>query len=318
MQRTVNVVIANWNSGALLRRCLQSISDSRPQSLARVIVVDNASSDGSERVTDLAKFLPLQIISNGENKGFAAACNQGAAECASGDFLFMNPDVVVRNETIDRAACYPTFLNGQAGILGVRLLDSDGRTQPSTSHFPTPARILAQSCGLHFLRPSLGPFDAAWDHASTRDVDQIMGAFCLVRRALFEKLGGFDERFFVYYEDVDFCVRAARVGARRLHVADAAATHTGQGTTDSIKDIRLFYLLRSRMLYAAKHFGRPGRIVVALATLAIEPVARGALLLVRGDFGGLGQLARGYGMLYAALPQLRDANRRATPASDGR
>ena len=256
----VDIVIVNWNSGGLLRRCLEALAASvREEScVGRVIVVDNASRDGSAEVADLDAALPLLILRNEVNRGFAAACNKGAAQGCSGQILFLNPDVVVRPGAL--LAASRALAEGEAqriGILGILLVDEHGATQRCTARFPTPWALLGRSAGLDRWLPSLVPpaFVTDWDHETTRDVDQVMGAFLLIRRDLFESLGGFDERFFVYYDDVDLCLRARDAGWRRVHFAGASAMHEGQGTTRAVKDIRLFYLLRSRLLYARKHFG---------------------------------------------------------------
>jgi GT2 family glycosyltransferase len=116
-----------------------------------------------------------------------------------------------------------------------------------------------------------------WDHKTSRPVDQLIGAFFLTRRALFEHLGGFDERFFVYFEEVDFSYRAWKQGWQSYYLSEATAYHRGQGTTDRIKGLRLFYSLRSRIQYAHKHFGRPRAVALAFGSLCIEPWSRLAL-----------------------------------------
>lgn len=295
----VNVIIPNWNSGKLLRDCLAAIVEARPLSLIRVVIVDNASTDGSAAVDNFASKLPLTIISNTENHGFAFAANQGAACCSDGDFLFLNPDVTVGTNAIDAAAnaLADEKSSPRVGIVGIRMTDSDGVAQPATSRFPTPWRLLAQACGLHLFVPSLARFDAAIDQETTQRVDQVMGAFLMVRRDVFSELSGFDERFFLYFEDVDLCLRARQAGYTCFHVAETKATHVGQGCTRAIEDLRLTYLLRSRLQYADKHFSAAGRLLTRFATLAAEPVVRAAGLLLRGDRHKLRLLARSYVLL---------------------
>jgi GT2 family glycosyltransferase len=109
-----------------------------------------------------------------------------------------------------------------------------------------------------------------WDHRDTRPVDQVMGAALMIRRPLFQKLGGFDERFFLYYEDVDLCLAAWESGWAVVHFAGARAEHVGGGTTEAIKDRRLSYEVRSRIDYTAKHHGRAVAIVLSLFILFFE------------------------------------------------
>jgi GT2 family glycosyltransferase len=131
----------------------------------------------------------------------------------------------------------------------------------------------------------------------TRDVDQIIGAFFLVRRSLFERLGGFDERFFVYFEEVDFSMRARELGFRSRLLAEATACHHGGLSSEQVRAERLFYSLRSRLLYAAKHFSAPERGSVAAVTLFIEPLVRAAAAAGRLSGREIVETMRAYGML---------------------
>ena len=141
----------------------------------------------------------------------------------------------------------------------------------------------------------------SWDHAETRRVDHVMGAFYLVRRSLFEQLQGFDERYFVYLEDLDFSRRAAEAGYGSIYLAEAQAYHRGDGISEQVKANRLFYALRSRIQYVFKHFNRPAALAVGFATLFVEPLSRLALLMVRHRFSEIGDLRRSYTSLWSWL-----------------
>ncbi|HSJ09296.1 MAG TPA: glycosyltransferase family 2 protein [Longimicrobiales bacterium] len=314
----IDVVIVNWNSGDFLRRCLASIADCVTPGLVRVIVVDNASSDDSmERLP----FLPGMVARrNDENAGFARACNQGAACGSAPVVLFLNPDTVVRAGALERVAAFlAPDANRRFGICTVQLRGDDGDVARNTSRDPRPRDILLRSVFLDRLAPRLAPphFVTDWDHRDSRVVDQIMGAFYAIRRPLFEQLGGFDERFFVYYEEVDLTVRARQAGSDVFYIADTHVVHTGCGTTDSVRAMRQFYVSRSRLLYAAKHFGGLGTAAAWLATLVLEPAARSAGFLVRGDWSSVRETVRAAGMLWAALPLSRSTPRAAAPAVAG-
>ena len=155
--------------------------------------------------------------------------------------------------------------------------------------------------GLDRLLPSVFPshFVTEWAHDATRTVDQVMGAFFLIRRSVFETLGGFDERFFVYYEDMDFAVRARKLGWSSVYLSTAQAFHRGQGTTDAATERRMFYFARSRVLYARKHFGALAAIVVMLSTLLLEPIVR----VVASPRSARATL-RAFGMLWKDLPNV--------------
>jgi N-acetylglucosaminyl-diphospho-decaprenol L-rhamnosyltransferase len=129
-----------------------------------------------------------------------------------------------------------------------------------------------------------------------------MGAFFLVRRSLFEELRGFDERFFVYFEEVDFALRAHKAGWRTHYLAEAQAYHRGGGTSEQAKAARLFYSLRSRSLYGFKHFGRIPAISLMLATLFIEPLSRTVYALTKRSGKEVIETIRGYLMLWRDSP----------------
>ncbi len=316
----LDVVLVNWNSGEQLRACLASMAASRLSRvrLGRVVVVDNASTDASaDELPAMLAGAPVRVLRNAANLGFARACNQGAAACgpdASPLLLFLNPDTVLAPDTLEVAA---GFLAGpapaQVGILGVQLRDADGRIARSCARLPNLARLLGRSLGLEQLPSWLYPghYLRRFGHDVSRPVGQVMGAFFLVRRSLFDALAGFDERFFVYYEEVDFTQRALARGCTSYFLASTHVQHAGGGSSRQVKDRRLSYNLHSRLRYAGKHFSRPGALLVALATLGVEPLLRLGQAAVRADAAGAGQVLRGYRLLYAAVAgDLRAALRR--------
>jgi GT2 family glycosyltransferase len=158
------------------------------------------------------------------------------------------------------------------GIVGVQLLDPEGRIQRSCARRPTVAMLLLRTMFLDRLFPALvSPhFLNEWDHRDTRPVDQVMGAFLMIRRALFQELGGFDERFFLYYDDVDLCLAAREAGWNVVHFAGAQAEHVGRGTTEAIRDRRLCYEAHSRVEYTAKRHGPLAAIVLSIFILVFE------------------------------------------------
>jgi len=274
---TIHVVIVNWNSGRQLQECLASFTaaSSDEVTLLGVTVVDNASTDGSAQ--GLACPAPFDLIRNAQNRGFAAACNQGAADAQADFLLFLNPDTRLMPGSLEQPTRYlQAPENAAVGIVGIQLLDADGRVARNTARLPTPWSMIGNSIGLDRLMPSVFPshFATEWAHDETRTVDQVMGAFFLVRRSVFDALGGFDERFFVYYEDMDFAALARELGWSSVYLSTAQAFHRGQGTTNAATAQRMFYFARSRILYARKHFGGFGAVAVTLSTLFLEPLVR--------------------------------------------
>jgi len=298
---SVHVVIVNWNAGRQLAECLASFSAVGDDAVAvRITVVDNASTDGSADALVAPPSVPLAVRRNGENCGFAAACNQGAAGSQAEFLLFLNPDTRLMPGSLAGPAAY-LRAHQSAGIVGIALLDEDGHVARNTARAPSAWSMVGNSIGLDRLLPAVFPphFDAAWAHDETRVVDQVMGAFFFVRRSVFEALGGFDERFFVYFEDMDFAVRARARGWSSVYLASARAFHRGQGTTAQATARRTRYFCRSRILYARKHFGAAGAAAVTVATLAFEPLAR---LLARP--ASAASTLRAFAALWGDLPSI--------------
>lgn len=305
---SVHVVIVNWNSGAQLKDCLQSFAAVAGDDivLSRITVVDNASVDGSSDDLETTDVL-LTVIRNTENRGFAAACNQGRAGSNADFLLFLNPDTRLMPGSLERPA---RFLrspgNEAAGIVGIQLIGPAGDIARNTSRRPSVWSLLGNSLGLDRLIPSIFPphFVTEWPHDETRVVDQVMGAFFFVRRSVCETLGGFDERFFVYFEDLDFAIRARDRGWSSVYLTTAQAFHRGHGTTDAATDRRMFYFARSRILYARKHFNPFSAFVMMFTTLILEPAAR----VVRSPRSARATL-RAFHMLWKDLPSILRASR---------
>jgi GT2 family glycosyltransferase len=277
--------------------------------IARVTVVDNASTDGS--CDGIPAALPLSVIRNGENRGFGAACNQGAAGSDADFLLFLNPDTRLMAGALERPAAFlAASENTNVGIVGIQLVDETGVVARNTARMPTAWSMAGASLGLDRLMPSIFPphFASAWGHDDTRAVDQVMGAFMLMRRTLFAALGGFDERFFVYFEDLDLAARARARGFASVYLATAQAFHRGQGTTASAIDKRTYQFARSRILFALKYFSKGGALLVVAVTLLVEPFTR-TLAAVAGGRSAADVL-RAFGRLWRDLPSILTAARR--------
>lgn len=298
----ISVVVVNWNAGPQLKNCIDSISQFSGEYVDKILVVDNGSVDGSEA---LVEGMPkVTLIRARENLGFGRACNVGA-ECARSDYLlFLNPDAALFEGTLRKVVNFMQAPENQmVGICGAQLIDESGEVSRSCARFPSVTGFLAHAVGLDRIFPGLGNSMAEWDHSADRQVDQVIGAFFFVRRRLFEQLRGFDERFFVYFEEVDFSYRALLAGWQSFYLADAQAFHAGGGTSDQVKARRLFYSLRSRLLYAFKHFSFLAALMVLLTTLILEPLARSVLAMGRRSLAGLKETWAGYRMLWAWVPE---------------
>ena len=162
-------------------------------------MVDNASSDGSlDGLSALG--LPLTVIKNADNCGFAAACNMGAASSTADYLLFLKPDTLMETGSLSGPVAFMEHAdNRQVGVCGIRLIDSRGVTARSCTRLPRPRHFAAKIFGLDRFLPRRFPshFMEEWDHSDSRDVEHVIGAFYLIREPLFRQLNGFDERFFV-------------------------------------------------------------------------------------------------------------------------
>lgn len=271
MTASLDVVIVNWNTGSALAECVTSVTvAARAIGPTRIVVVDNASADTSLSGA-IAAVPGLVAIRNGDNRGFAAACNQGARGSAADYLLFLNPDTTLREPTLAQVLAFMEApAQAQVGICGIRLVDGDGEPSTAAARFPTLPLLFGEATGLS--RAGLLPRHllTAAECRDTRDVDQVIGAFFLIRRRLFESLGGFDERFFVYFEEVDLSYRARLAGWRSAYFAGAEAFHHGGLSSGQVKAARLFYSLRGRLLYADKHFSALGSWATRVLTFGIE------------------------------------------------
>jgi GT2 family glycosyltransferase len=273
---SLSVVVVNWNSGELLKRCIESVlsADKAGFNFDKLVVVDNGSTDGSVDFID-ASLPELELLSNQQNLGFAAACNQGAAQTNSDFLLFLNPDVELSANALSgpinevRSRKYDHF-----GIFGIALYDENGLPSTSAARFPSPRVLAGTVLGLSNLNLSAFPaHKLTVDQLNdSRIVDQVIGAYFLVRGPLFRKCNGFDERFFVYYEEVDLSIRIRDLGYRSLVFTQFSAIHTGGGCTQAVKDRRLYYSISSRLKYAEKHYSKREQALIVLLTVVEFPL----------------------------------------------
>lgn len=291
----VDIVIVNWNSGQYLRKCILSIERSQKRYLiSKVIVVDNNSADSS--VDFLKEYQDVLLIKNTQNNGFAKACNQGFKLCTNEFVLLLNPDAMVLENTIEECMVYMNR-NNQIDILGCALIDEAGNLTKSCARFPTPIRIFFDASGLSKIAPSIfkpATLMTDWNHAESKRVDQVMGAFMFMRTNLFKRVGYFDERFFVYYEELDFSYRLFKINGISYYEPAIRAVHAGEGTTSSVKAFRLYLSLSSRLKYAKKHFAYNSYLFILIFTFPIEFISRFLFLIVSLRFSEIHQVIRGY------------------------
>lgn len=298
----IDIIVVNWNTGKQLRDCLDSIRSAKADEfvIERVVVVDNASTDGSASALERTG-LPLRLIVNLQNQGFAAACNQGAQSSRADYLLFLNPDTQLYSHSLSRPIEFMELPeNRSIGICGIRLEDENGAFSTSCARFPSADCLIQEIFGLDRLLHRWIPprLMQAAELTSSRIVDQIIGAFFLVRRCVYEELNGLDERFFVYFEEVDFSLRVRERGYSSYYLADVSAYHRGGGSSSNVKGKRLFYSLASRLQYSAKHFSPGSHCAVLIGTLLIEPLTRLARATLRRSWSEVSATIEGYKALY--------------------
>lgn len=244
----VTAVIVTHNSASFLPACLEAAVRFTDE----VIVVDNASSDGS---VGTAQNHPVRVIANPTNRGFAGGCNQGIAAASGEHVLLLNPDAVLRTPVL------PLVESG-AGCAAGRLEDADGKPQTgfTVRRFPTPWTLVFESLGLNRVWPS-NPVNRRYrchdlDLDRAQEVEQPAGALLMVRRDVWRELGGFDERFHpVWFEDVDFLLRASMAGHRTWYDPAVAAIHHGGHSVNAIDaGRRLQYWYGNLLKFGSKHF----------------------------------------------------------------
>lgn len=310
----LDVVTVNWNAGPQLKECIDSVVTHGNRNISRIIVVDNGSIDGS---ADAVEKLPgVEVIRADENLGFAAACNVGAKTGQSPYILFLNPDTRIEEGSFSVPLKFMERPENQnVGICGIQLIDEQGRVSRTSARYPTLARLVSSALGLDKL-PRLkgtGVHMRDWNHCQSEKVDHVIGAFYLVRREVFELLGGFDERFFVYLEDLDLSKRINDAGLHCHYLTEAQAFHAGGGTSRQVKVHRLFYSLRSRLLYAFKHFPRWQAWLLLAVTNIVEPITRSAWCLLQGDVAGAKHTWSAYRMLWRSIGHILRGEGRYNP-----
>jgi hypothetical protein len=261
----VGITIITYNSEAVIDACL----DGALRTGAEVVVVDNASSD---RTRELVARRGVRLIANSANLGFATAANQGFAVLQCPYILLLNPDAVPATGL--EALCDACDLPHAAGA-GGKLLDAEGRPQIGfmVREFPSPAALILEALLLNRVWPG-NPVNRAYratelDYSVRQLVDQPAGAFLMIRRAVWEEFGGFDERFWpIWFEDVDFCKRASDGGYQFYYEPLAVANHTGGHSIPTLTvEMRRIYWYGSLLSYAVKHFKPATARVVCLAVI---------------------------------------------------
>jgi GT2 family glycosyltransferase len=266
------IIIVSFNTREVLRGCLAHLRDQEGAGAVQVIVVDNASRDRSADMV-AQDFPHCTLVRSEINLGFAAA-NNVAFELTRAPYLvLLNPDALLTPGALQKAIAHMDR-TPQAGLAGGLLQDLDGELQPSGRLFPSPLNELLMLSGLAARFPTsrfFGRFDRTWaDPRQAAQVDWVPGAFSIIRRSALDMSGGFDERFFLYYEEVDLCRRIAQAGYQIWYWPDVVIEHIGGESSKTLTEMDFsgsgsqltLWRLRSGLLYYRKHHGRLAAWVV--------------------------------------------------------
>jgi GT2 family glycosyltransferase len=287
----VDVVVVCWNDRAKIVTALDSVF-ALPEviadpSFANVVVSDNGSTDGS--VDFLRSRYPgkLQIVENRSNLGFAAACNRAFAATSAPYVFLLNPDAELKPGAL---ATIVDFMDAhpRCGIAGSRIYNYDGSIQESCGEFDTWTGAFLRSSAWGDLPPlrryANGAKTRAWGHADQRRVDLAIGAALCLRRTAIDELDGFDERFFLYHEEVDFAKRAALAGWESWYVPASEAVHEGMGSARGNYNVES-RKQSSRRKYWIKHHGRAWYYALVAALVGryalYAAIVSGGVLAVR-------------------------------------
>ncbi len=279
----VDVIVVCWNDKEKIATALDSVfalSEVRSDpTFANVVVSDNGSTDGSRAFIAERYGDAVTIVENGANLGFAAACNRAFAATRAPYAFLLNPDAELHDRALAEIVAFMEA-HPRCGIAGSRIYNHDGSTQESCGEFDTwlGAFLRSSAWGEWPLlrRYANGAELRAWGHATQRRVDIAIGAALCIRRALLEEIGPFDERFFLYHEEVDFALRAARAGYETWYVPASEASHEGMGSARGQYSVEA-RKQTSRRKYWLKHHGRRWYAALVVALISRYLVYAGLL-----------------------------------------
>ncbi len=281
----LSVIIVTYNSQEFIGDCLESVERAGVQACKRLsvqacrrvgvqehksanecefwetIVVDNASTDGTVKI--VKQFERVRLVCNAENLGFAAGVNKGAGEAKGEWLLLLNPDCVVEENAFVELYKFARDGDEKIAVIGLQLLNPDGSLQPSGRKFPKVWEFALALLGFH------RQMEARWfegrDFTKVQEVDEVSGAALAVKRKVFEQVGGMDEGFFLFFEELDLCRRVKAAGWKVVYLPDAKVKHHWGASVKRVPKVARNAQKRSAIRYFRKHHGLLAASLVALA-----------------------------------------------------
>ena len=262
----VSVIIVNWNTEKILRDCLKSVYEHTTGIDFETIVIDNASADGSAAMVK-AEFGQVILIENHDNRGFAAANNQGMKIAKGRYVLLLNSDTVVLDGAIQKTIAFADQ-HPEAAVVGCKVLNPDGTLQPSCFMFPSLLNLFLATTYLYKIFPNCRFFGreqmAWWNRNDIRQVDVVTGCFMLVRQTTIEQVGPMDDEYFMYAEETDWCWRFKKAGWKNLFYPDAKIIHLGGQSSMQIRSKSLIQLRLGILQFFYKNKSRPYYILAGI------------------------------------------------------
>ena len=282
----LSIVIICWNDWKVIENCISSIIKGTHRTNYEIIVSDNGSTDGSlERVR--AQFPKVRIVENGANLGFAKGNNAGIKASKGEYILILNPDTIIHEAALDEWIEFADQ-HKESGAFGCRVLNPDGSYQESARPFPTVRRSLVTALGLrligHLGRAFLSDRYEGWKGDTEREIDWQSGCCVMFRGALLKSRGGFDERFFYHFEEVDLCHSVWDAGYRIRFTPKVTITHLGGQSVGRFPVRFALERSRNRYRYFYKHFGTSGVLKcrhVSIVHLRVRQICYGLCCFLR-------------------------------------
>ncbi len=283
----LSIIIVSYNVKYFLEQCLYSVQKAVSGIAAEIIVIDNNSTDNSvEYLQD--SFPEVKFVANKENTGYAKANNQGWQMAAGKYVLFLNPDTILSEDSLSMSLL--TLEDSDAiGALGVHMLDGSGRFLPESKRgFPSPRASFFKLSGLINIFPSSTAIARYYlghlPEKQNNEIDVLTGAYLMVKQEVLQKTGGFDERFFMYGEDIDLSYRIKQAGYKNFYLAATSIIHfKGESTKKDMAYTKRFY--KAMRIFVEKHYEKESRLFTIMVQMAIA--VRGLLSFVGSLFLGL-------------------------------
>jgi GT2 family glycosyltransferase len=267
----LSISIINWNTQDLLANCLESVEQTKDGLDVEIIVVDNASTDGSQEMVQ-ARFPAVKLVENQDNLGFARANNQALEQSRGRYVMLLNSDTLLQQGSLQAMVSFMDS-HPEVGIVGARLINGDGSLQRSWARFPS---ILSEVLGANFRQRKRF---SSHNSSLVYEVDWVGGACLLIRHSTMEQVGLLDERFFMYSEELDWCYRTRQSGWSICYLPEACVIHLGGQSSRLASQRMKAELYKSKLLFFCKHYGRQ-RASLLTMFLQVLFFARGFLGLI--------------------------------------